>query len=137
MRFNKLVPALFILLACLSSGRSNGTDTVLESIETITFKDSNGIEHEEYAFRAPMKGIPESILEVYCANIKLRLYWNVYRQQVNESRGRTENLLRRLGRMARHTFDEIRDVDNPFQAKKLSIIDKHFPVNEDEPNDEE
>lgn len=132
MLISRLVLISHALIICSLFGPSNGSDSELETIEILTYKDSNDVEHEEYAFRAPMAGVPESVLQVYCANIKLRLYWDVFRQQVKDTRGRTEIFLRRLARMARHTFDEIRDVDNPFEGKRLSIIDKYFAVDEED-----
>lgn len=138
MFLHKSVLLLHLFTILSLSGPSNGEDSLLDTIETLTFKDTKGIEHEEYAFRAPMKGVPENVLDIYCANIKLRLYWDVFRQQVKDTRGRTDIFLRRLARMARHTFDEVRDVDKPFQGKMLSVIDKYFAVSdkEDEADDE-
>jgi len=102
-----------------------------EIFETVTFKDSNGLDHIEYAFGPPRSGYPEHALKVYCANIKLRLYWNVYRDQVKDEFRKAIHL-RRMARLARHIFDDIRGADRPFNATMLSIVDEYFGVKDDD-----
>jgi len=98
----------------------------LELFETITFKDENGVQFEEYAFRPPLEGLPTRLLGMYCASIKMRLYWNVFRLEVKETR-RKGFYLRRLARLARHLFnEELRTVDKPFNATMLKRPDDYF-----------
>ena len=122
-----VVFCLLINACCLLPSKTHAT----EIIETIIYQDSQGVEHEEYAFRAPMKVVPNHVLNMFCANVKVRLYWNVFREQTNE-KIRKGIHLRRMARFARHLFEDIRDVDKPFNATMLSIIDERFGVNFDD-----
>lgn len=120
---------LTLLIVLVSYGLSTATlDTNIQTIETIVRKDSKGFELEEYAFRAPIRGHPEQVLDLYCANIKLRLYWDVFRETVKNDNTRTAAHLRRLARFARHLFKDIRAVDHPFEGEMLSKIDEWFGV---------
>lgn len=133
---------LLALLCCLSQSKatlSNTTDTqdhddeLFEPFETINYRDSDDdTEHVEYAFKAPMKGLPMPALNMYCASIKVRLYWGVYREATKSGSYRREIHVRRMARLARHLFDDIRAVDDPFNATRLSVIDQWFGVEKEE-----
>lgn len=99
----------------------------IESFESITFTDSKGVEHEEFAFVEPNKGFPEHVIQMYCANVKIRYYWAVFREELKNPT-RVSNNLRRLARFARHLFEEIRTVDKPFEGEMLSTIDSWYGV---------
>lgn len=106
-----------------------------ETIETIEFLDlKTKVKQQEFAFRAPMKGLPNHQIEVFCASVRMRLYWGVYRDEVKETK-RKGLYLRRMARLAKHIFDDIRDTDRPFNATMLSQPDKYFGVSQD-PGDE-
>lgn len=120
--FNKS-SLILLLLVVLGLQVASATST----IETITYKDSDGVENVEHAFRAPMSGVPKPILELFCANNKLRLYWDVFREQVLLTT-RNGIFLRRMARFARHAFEDVRQVDKPFNATMLSRVDDYFAV---------
>lgn len=107
-----------------------------EIIETKVFEDSSGHQHEEYAFRPPVRGVPNQILRTYCANMKLRLYWGVFREQAKSAYRYGANL-RRMARFAKHVYDDIRKVDKPFNATQLSIVDEFFGVKNDDSEDDD
>lgn len=98
--------------------------------ETIVFKDELGNEHEEYAFRAPMKGKPEQVVDMFCASTKMRIYWGAFREEIKESH-RKGIYIRRMARFAKHIFDDIRDADKPFNDTMLSKVDKYFATSTD------
>lgn len=123
-----------VLVANLANLQTVTCDTI-ETIETIEYKDSNGLQRTEYAFRAPMKGVPKRVLELYCANVKVRLYWGVFREEVINP-VRKGLYLRRVARLTRHLFSEVADVDKPFEGERLSTVDEYFAVN-DKPKDDE
>lgn len=119
--------AIFLMLSLVTVAKVLASEP---TIETIIFKDQSGNEHEEYAFRAPMPGVPPKVLDVYCASVKLRLYWGVFREAILDS-ARKGIYLRRMARFAKHIFNEVRDADNPFNATRLSVVDEFFAVKED------
>lgn len=134
------LPLLLLLLSISLSGLLlQCSAQEVELIETIKLKPdpnlSEQVEHEEYAFRAPMRGVPEHVLRLYCANVKLRLYWNVFREQVKEEL-RKGLYLRRMARFTRHIFEGVRDVDKPFDAPMLSVIDEYYGVTKAEAEDD-
>lgn len=120
-----------IVLIVLASTSCYLTDSA-DTIETIVYTDDNGIEHEEYAFIAPMRGYPEHVLKMFCANVKLRLYWNMYREEIKLNL-RKGLYLRRVARFAHYAFDDIRNADSPFEAPRLSRIDDYFDLEGDDP----
>lgn len=124
---------LLLLLSCCSNLATILQVTNAEqppTIETIIFTDSNGVEHEEYAFRAPMDGLPEHPLKMFCASTKMRLYWSVFREEIKQNRRKSINL-RRMARLAKHVFEDARDADKPFNATMLSKVDKYFAASID------
>lgn len=121
----RMIVATFVVIA-----HSKHT-LALEAFETITFKDELGQEHEEYAFEAPLKGVPQHILDLHCANTKLRLYWSVFRPEIKESK-RKGIFLRRIARLSRHIFSEVRLADKPFNATQLSVMDEYFAIRDEE-----
>jgi hypothetical protein len=102
-----------------------------EPYQTITRRSSYGVEHIEHAFHAPLKGLPNHVLELFCSSVRLRLYWNGYRKEIKATH-RKGVYLRRMARLAKHLFEEIRDVDKPFNATMLSKVDKHFAAKFDQ-----
>lgn len=131
---------LFIARNSLSGAAttdSDGIDSSGELIETIVSKDSDGREHEEFAFRAPMAGLPTQVLEMFCASTKMRLYWDVFRDEIKTSTNKGINL-RRLTRLAKHVYEDVRDVDKPFGAEEqLSVVDEYFGVSSSSNDDED
>lgn len=122
---------LQVLFAILLLGRADcghiEPEDFSTTIKIIITKDAQGIEHEELAFRAPMKGLPEPVIEMFCANVKMRLYWGVFRDEVKDS-FRKGVFLRRMARLARHIFEEVADADKPFNETMLSVVDTYFPA---------
>lgn len=97
-----------------------------QTLETINYRDeTTGLEMEEYAFARPNVGLPGHLLEMFCASIKMRLYWGVFRDEVKETR-RKGLYLRRMARLARHIYVDIRDADKPFNETMLSQPDEAF-----------
>lgn len=129
-----LIVSLILLAICCihataSSANARGTTDQTETIQTIRFTDSAGNEVTELAFRAPAKGVPKQVINVFCANVKIRLYWGVYRETI-KSTARTGQDVRRMARLARHYYPEIRAVDDPFDAPRLSKVDEWLGVKE-------
>lgn len=107
-----------------------------KSIKTITRKDKYGVAHIEHAFNAPSKGLPTPVLDLFCSSVKLRLYWKGYRQEIKKTH-RKGIYLRRMARFAKHVFKDVRDVDKPFNATMLSIVDRHFAAKFDQSSSSE
>lgn len=103
-------------------------------IKTTTRKNSYGVEFVEHAFHAPSKGLPNHVIDMFCAHVKLRLYWRGYRGECKQTH-RKGIYLRRMARFAKHVFNEIRDVDKPFNATMLSKVDKFLAAKFDQPAD--
>lgn len=125
------INCIIAIALCASSAQPSGTSQqqLIQTITRTSSIDTDGVEVTELAFRAPAKGVPEHVIDIFCANIKLKLYWGVYRETV-KSKARTSQDVRRISRLARHYYPEIRSVDSPFNAPRLSKIDEYFGVKE-------
>lgn len=130
---------LLLLLLWASCSRfdaiQDAASHVQETIETIVYLDPAGVEHEEYAFREPARGLPVHVMDMFCSSVKLRLYWNGFRDEIKDDK-RKGIYLRRMARLARHIFKDIRGADRPFNATMLSRTDDYFAVKLDTGDEE-
>lgn len=88
-------------------------NSVEAAIETtlITRVSEDGVTYEELAFPAPKTGYPEAMMNTYCAAMKVRLYWNEWKQEIQKPLRRSE-ALKQMGKMALKLFSDIQGIDD-------------------------